>query len=388
MALKMPSVNIAFYEKGITAIQRSERGIVAMIIEDDAEAFTSPLKLYTVADIPSTLTKENQEQIQLVMKGYQKSPLHVLVFVIATGGETGISKYQTTLNILETTRFDYLVIPEIQIGETDAIATWIKQQRTVKDKMVKTVLPKAAADTEGVVNFTNTEIKVVDAEKTAAAQAAATAAGTGIVDPILKAMTGAQYAGRVAGIICGTPMTISCTYAPATEIMDCDRYTKDEMDTKTGEGELFFFFDGKQFKVNRGVNSFVTTTQDKLNSFKKIKKVDIMDMIHDDIKETAQDSYIGKYANSYPNKCLLIAAVLGYLERLELDGLLQPGSSVSLDVEYTKNWLLSNGKYTKDELNQMTEQEIKEADTNDVVFLLAKIKILDAIEEITLRVMI
>ena len=125
MALKMPSVNIAFYEKGITAIQRSERGIVAMIIEDDAEAFTSPLKLYTVADIPSTLTKENQEQIQLVMKGYQKSPLHVLVFVIATGGETGISKYQTTLNILETTRFDYLVIPEIQIGETDAIATWI-----------------------------------------------------------------------------------------------------------------------------------------------------------------------------------------------------------------------------------------------------------------------
>ena len=68
MALKMPSVNIAFYEKGITAIQRSERGIVAMIIEDDVEAFTSPLKLYTVADIPSTLTKENQEQIQLVMK--------------------------------------------------------------------------------------------------------------------------------------------------------------------------------------------------------------------------------------------------------------------------------------------------------------------------------
>lgn len=388
MALKMPSVNIAFYEKGITAIQRSERGIVAMILEDDVAKHKTPYKLYTVADIPTTLSLENQEQIELAMKGYQKAPLHVLVFVIAKGSSDGgsTSKYEDVLKTLETTRFDYLVVP--QATDTDYFATWIKQQRTVKDKMVKAVLYNQAADFDGVVNFTNTSISVVDDVATAAALEAARKKGVNTVDNVLKTMTGAQYASRIAGIICGTPMTIACTYAPLPEVMDVDRYTKDEMDEKTGNGELFIFYDGKKFKINRGVNSFVTTTQDKLDSFKKIKKVDIMDMIHDDIKDTAQDSYIGKYANSYANKCLLIAAILGYLERLELDGLLQPGSSVELDIEYTKNWLLSNGKKTKEELNEMTEQEIKEADTNDVVFLIAKIKILDAIEEINLRIMI
>jgi len=321
-----------------------------------------PYTIYTEDDIPSGLTANNKEQIELALMGYQTAPKHILVY---TQG-TAVTGYADTLLALESAAWDYLVIPDIATADVMTIATWIKGLRTTKDKEVKAVLPNCAADNEGIVNFTNTKIVTSD-----------------------KTYTTAQYCSRIAGIICGTPMTISCTFAPLSEVVDCDKYTKDQMDTKIGNGELFIMFDGTKYKIARGVNSFVTTIEGKNDSFKKIKLVDCMDMIHDDIKDTANDSYIGKYANSYDNKCLLISAIQGYFDELELEGLLDPGkNSCSIDLASQTDYLLSNGDYTKAELAAMKNQAIKEANTRDEVFLAAAIKILDAIETITLNISI
>ena len=111
-------------------------------------------------------------------------------------------------------------------------------------------------------------------------------------------------------------MTIACTYAPLPEVIGCDVWTKEEMDTMTDAGKLFFFFDGEKVKLGRGINSLVTTAQGKGVSFQKIKLVDLMDMMYDDIRTTAQDHYLGKYANSYANRCLLVTAIQGYLDQL------------------------------------------------------------------------
>lgn len=321
-----------------------------------------PYTIYTETDIPDGLTDNNKEQIELALMGYQTAPKHILVY---TQGTT-VSGYADALLKLESARWDYLVIPDIATADVQTIATWIKGLRTTKDKKVKAVLPNCAADSEGIINFTNT--KIVTSSKT---------------------YTTAQYCSRIAGIICGTPMTISCTFAPLSEVVDCDKYTKDQMDTKVGNGELFIMFDGTKYKIARGVNSFVTTIEGKNDSFKKIKLVDCMDMIHDDIKDTANDSYIGKYANGYDNKCLLISAIQGYFDELELDGLLDPGKNrCSLDLAAQKAYLIANGDYTSAELAAMKDQAIKEANTRDQVFLAAAIKILDAIEEITLNISI
>ena len=143
-------------------------------------------------------------------------------------------------------------------------------------------------------------------------------------------------------------MKISCTYAPLSELVEVEQYTKEEMDAKVAKGEFFLFNDGEKIKVARGVNSFVTTIQDKGEDFQKIKMVDIMDMIHDDIEKTGHDSYIGKYANSYDNRCLLIAAINGYFRELE-----RGQNLASVDIEATKIWLESNGLYTRAELESM-----------------------------------
>nr|DAI46239.1 MAG TPA: tail sheath protein [Caudoviricetes sp.] len=378
MGLKMPNVFISFKEKGITAIQRSQRGIIAMVfpVSNPTDNIT---QIYNVDDIPESWTKYKKEQVELALKGYQTSPRKVIVLecqgevtstVPKEGGQSGETEEKTVdadfskvLKKLEKTYFNWLVIPSITSKYTETIATWIKGMRTTKDTKVCAVLPNCNADNEGIVNFTNTLIKTK-----------------------AKTYETADYCSRIAGIICGTPAIISCTYAPLPELVEVEQYTDEEMDAKIGRGELFVFFDGEKHKIARGINSFVTTMQGKGESFKKIKLIDLMDMIHYDIKKTSHDSYIGKYANSYDNRCLLITAINGYLHTLETEGLLEKGqNNCYIDETAVKNWRESNGKNTREELENMSSQQIKELNIHDNAFLAADLSPLDALENVTLN---
>lgn len=354
----LPSINIIFKELASTAIQRGERGIVALILKDANVPTTNPFTVVTPTDIPSELSTTNKEQIQLALMGYIKPPKKVIVYVL----DDEATDYTTAQNYLETVRWDYVAVPSIQTGELSAFATWIKGLRDTKDKKVKAVLPNHAGDHEGIINFATDNIKTAT-----------------------KTYTTAEYCSRIAGMLAGTPLTISATFAPLPEVLDCDKLTKDQMDTAINQGKLILYNDGEKVKIARAVNSLITTTQDKGESFKKIKIVDAMDMIHDDIKKTAEDSFIGKYANSYDNKCLLISAIQTYFDQLELDGILDKGKNkVDLDIASQVNYLRSQGL----DVDNMTEKEIKEANTKDKVFLAAQMKILDAIEDIGLNITI
>ena len=390
--LGMPSVNIAFTEAGIEAIERSQRGIVALILEEPAATITellagykdgdedipaieNPFTVYTSDDIPEKLTDDNKDYIRKTLLGYQTTPYRVKVYLQPTvakaeGEETdpndSADKFAKTLDMLATDRWDYLAIPTITDKQTESVGTWLKTNRENKFKRSKVVLPNYSGDYEGIINFTNTFIK--------------TAA---------KEYTTAQYTPRIAGLIAGTPMTISATYAPLSEVIDCDKHTIDENDEKVNKGEFFIWYDGEKFKMSRAMNSLVTTSQGKLEAYQTIKSVDAMDMIYDDIKRTAQDSYIGKYTNDYDNKKLLISAIYGYFRELENARILQKGYSVvDIDAEAVKTYQLKHGLYTKDELAKMTTDEIKQLDTKKQVYLNAKIRILDAMEDIHLDVAI
>ena len=89
-------------------------------------------------------------------------------------------------------------------------------------------------------------------------------------------------------------------------------------DREVGEGKLVIFKQSGQYRIARGVNSLTTTSDVKGEAFQKIKLVDIMDLMTNDIRQTCHRSYIGKYANSYDNKCILMTAIQGYLDQLVL----------------------------------------------------------------------
>lgn len=411
--LGMPDIIVAFKERGIAAIQRSKRGIVMLVLEEKGKDLVNDhLDLFSVDDIPSEgITDFSREQMQLALEGYQLAPKKVMVYFIppvkedkesadagagegtdsgdgadldaetgsvsdsdtvaggsagetATETETTASEkkqdYSAVLKLAEAVKFTYLVIPQIRPSQVREIASWIKSMRTVKHIMVKAVLPNCAADNEGVINFTNSIIKTKD-----------------------KSYTAAEYCSRIAGLLAGTPMTIATTYAPLSELVEVEMETKEQRDARVARGEFFLFSDMQKIKVARAVNSFITTYQGKGDQFKKCKIVELLDMIHDDIRQTGHDSYIGKYANSKENRDLLCTAITGYFKTLETEGLLEVDENEAyIDITAVKNWRMSNGLNTKEELESMDEGEIKKLNLHDNVFIAADLSPLDAMENI------
>lgn len=382
-----PSMDIQFIERAITAVTRGERGIVLLWVKDSLPAAAvNPATIILSSDIPSGLSDTTVEQIKLAMIGYTNAPKKVLVYGmgISEDAETVAvdAGYKKAMEVSETVKFDYLAIPTVETdGKTQEVASWVKSMRDNKRKKIKTVLPKIEADHEGIINFTtdrNVKTETVTEKN-----------GTKTAVDIVY--TAEQYCARIAGLIAGTPLTFACTYAPLTELSDCTRLT--DIDTPVDNGEFIVFYDGEKVKVVRGVNSFVTTADGKGDSFKKIKIVEAMDMINDDIIKTAQDSYLGKYANSYSNKCLLISAISGYFAQLKRDGIIS-SYSVSLDAEAIRTYLKSKGlKATLEdgtikEVDECSDEEIITADTGSFVFLTGNVKILDAIEDIKMPIYI
>lgn len=357
-----PSISINFIEAAMSAVERGERGVIAMILVD---AKAADYTILSATDIPAALSKANQLQIKLALLGYQESPKKILVHVI-----TDKESYAEALEYFGKLKWNYLVAPSAETdAQVDTIVTWIKAQRSNHNRTYKAVLPNTAADCEGIVNVAN-GCTYQDGTK----------------------LTAEQMCARAAGIICGTPLTMSCTYAPLTEMTDCDRMTQDELDTAVSTGKFVFFWDGEKVKVCRGVTSFVTTSDSKGESFKKIKLVDAMDMIREDITITAQDNYIGKYANNYDNKLLLMTAVNAYMSTLTNETVIASGNcSIDVDrnIQYFKehgNKLVVDGEAIA--LEDATKEQLKQGQTGSFVYLKATIALVDAIEDIVLDIYI
>ena len=108
-----------------------------------------------------------------------------------------------------------------------------------------------------------------------------------------------------------------------------------------------------------------------------------MDMIANDIRMTAEDNYLGKYANSYDNKCLLLSAIGNYFDQLVQDSVLA-NYTIEIDIDANRSYLKGKGK----NVEAMSDDEIKVANTGSSVFLKATLSILDAIEDIVLPITI
>ena len=138
--------------------------------------------------------------------------------------------------------------------------------------------------------------------------------------------------------------------------------------------------DGVKVKLGRGITSLTTTTG-KSALLKKIKLVETLDLIKRDLRVLTQDTYIGKLPNSYDNKVVLLGAYLAYLKGLEAEGILQAGtSSMEIDVDAQRAYLKARG----DNVADMTDAQIKTADTDEHVFVKGNIRMLDAIEDVAI----
>lgn len=349
--LGRPSVNIAFKAKAQTMMKRGERGIVALLLEDEVEG-KGIYEIKNITDIPKELSEENQGYIFEAYKGNDTIPSKIYAVTYSGDLDEGLKK-------LGTLDFQYGAIPGISEEDAEFVALWTKEEIDKKDRTIVMVLPDTSADHEGIINLTTTDILMKNGDTP----------------------TTSEFTARIAGFIAGTPLSKSTTFSVLDDVESVEFIDKDEEDKRIRAGEFILINENNKVKVARGVNSLVTISENKNKQWKKILIVEKMNMWKDDVKSTISDYYIGKFSNHYDNKILAITDIRLYNKALAKEGILDNSlphyNDVQVDIEAQRDYLESIQKLEEG----MTEEEIKKSNTGDKVFIGTNLVFTDAMEE-------
>lgn len=364
----LPQVIINFRTKATTAIKRSARGIVAMILHNESADEIKNYVIRDVSDIPeSGLTPENVDLIKKCLLG---TPLRILVYTLPLTSVDGAKNTQANvLKILASIKWNWLCAPTATTPEQQDLASWIKAQRTNKRKTFKAVLSDQAADHEGIVNFCTNNIKVqTDTDSSGKA--------------VYTTYTALQYTARIAGILAGLALDRSATYYRLTEVESVEVY--EDIDTLIDKGELLLLDeqDGDGVKIARGCTSLVTFTTDKNEDYRYIKIIEALDMMTDDLRDTFKKYYVGKYINDYNHKMLFIAASKVYFEGIKGNVLDKDwNNTVDIDEEFQSNYAKLHG----DDPTQMTKMQIRQYNTGTKLALIGNVKPVNAMEDLNVN---
>lgn len=346
----LPQINSDFKSKGVSAIKRSGRGIIALIIKDDTEGTFKETVYKSITDIDFTkISQRNYEYLKLI---YKSSPAKVIVMNIGSTGQVS-----DALKKLKHLKFNYLVMPAASPEDTLTISTWIKEQRG-KKKTFKAVLGNSKSDHEAIINFTTKNIKSVLSE---------------------TVFNTVEYTARIAGVLASLDLSRSSTFYGLDDIVSIEVH--EDPDAAIDRGELIIIFDGDAFKIGRGVNSFTSFTTEKGQDFSKIKIVEGIDLYNDDIRDAFEKSYVGKFRNDYDNKQSFVAAINGYIKSIEGDILDKNADNYcEIDVEAQRAYLEEKGISTE----KMDELNIKTYNTGSHLFVCNHVKFVDAMEDMDL----
>ena len=368
----LPQVLINFRTQGTTAIKRSARGIVAMILHDGGKNEIQQFRISDTADIPDEiLSAKSVELVKLCMKG---TPLRVLLYVIPDAGtevepDGHLADQNDVLDLIQSVKWNWVCNPTSTGTEQADLSSWVIAQRNKKRKTLKAVCAKQAADHEGVVNFCTDDI---------VAESGTDENG----DPVYTTYNAVQYTARIAGILAGLALDRSATYFSLTEVQSVESYTDIEERIDKGQLLLFDEQDGNGVKIARACNSLITFTTDKGEDFRYIKIIEALDLITDDVRDTFKKYYVGKVINDYNHKMLFITAVLVYFDEIKGNVLDRDGkNTVDIDEQAQLNYAKLHGEKTED----MSAMEVRKYNTGTRVMLTGNIKPVNAMEDLTIN---
>lgn len=352
MTLGMPSITITFRQLAATAVRRSARGILAVVVKDATAGTVDPAGYTTYLDVPEdAFTADNYK---LIKSCFTAAPSKV--YIIKLGASATTAQLKTALDAVT---FNWAVYLSQAKTDQEALVAYVKNRNTTKEGHRSKALVYGA-------DVTVDDMHVVRFVTTSAKWEGATVAGW-------------QLLGRLGGLLAGLPMTRSATYYELTDVSDV--VEPDDLDAEVDKGNLFLFNDEGKTRIARAVNSLHELTANVTEDMKSIAIVEAMDLIQEDIYETFKNDYLGKYKNSYDNQALFIAAVNGYFKDLQKEEILDPNYAniASVDVAAQRDAWLANGTKEAAEWDELT---IKNNTFKRKVFLGAKVKILDAMEDL------
>ena len=359
-----PKIDIAFQKAAVTGIQQGTNGIIRVPFVN--QAFTTQqatikhrITMYSDIDnLPETYTYKSNGDIKPLLKQIWLGGVKEIVVLAFDKVKTK----SAMMDELQNHNFDFLYTDCLVIDTPSSIQDIIagtKDLNNTLGKMIFTIGQGLAGDHESILN----------------------------IDPALENATNGSCSmlkehltARIAGEIAGLSLNLAPTYRVLSDIVDCTNFSGTTIDSAIDAGKITLINDGAKVKIARGVTSLVTQGT-KPNGFKKIKVTRIYYKVKKEIMKTIIDYYVGQVDNGYMDKLNLITSIQGYLETLETIKLLDKGKNyIDINVTAQRNYLVSQGI----DVSGMSEQEIREANTDDKVFLSGKIKALDSMEDIEL----
>lgn len=344
MSIYMPALRLAFENAKKSILGNAKQGVAAVLIRDSK--CTGLYTLTDADDIPSSMGKANAAYVAQAFTGSAAgTPKKVVVLGCGTGENDTLTG---TLELLAGVQVNYLAgPPDMTEDEVTAVKAWVQAYREAVPTLFA-VLPNCAADDRGIINYTST----------------ATAGGTTYAP--------GGYCARLAGILAGLPVTYSATSVTLEEVTAVASIATEDLTEKEARnaaidaGQLIIYWDGTKAKIARGVNSYVSLSEDEDEQLRKIKPTEGEALVHYYTDLAIADGYQGKSNNSYDDKCVLIEVLRELLVDLQTQGIFTSNSEVGaeIDVAAQKEYLGTNGVNVTD----MSDSEIKRADTGSWVF--------------------
>lgn len=331
----LPNIIISFKDAAESAIRRSGRGVVCLLL-DDGEGAGEFIR--SAGEAMEEWSEKSRAYIRNAFSAGASA-----VYAARIGEDAAAA-----LDAVSGIKWNWLATPEE--GLADDIYSFISQNRAGGGTFKAVVANAADYDCEGIVNF--------------CADGLRTASGS---------VSAQEYSVKIAGMLAGLAADRSATYLKLTDIVYADAVSG--ADAAVDAGRLIVVYDGDAYKLGRAV------TSKKAGEFRKIKTVEGADMIKADLAAAFEENYIGKVANSYDNKQLLVSAINSYLAALGgsvLDAAYDNSAAVDYDGQLA--YLIAQGY----DVSDVRRNEVLAANTGSEVFLALNIKFLDAMEDITI----
>ena len=143
-----------------------------------------------------------------------------------------------------------------------------------------------------------------------------------------------KQASRIAGLIAGLPLSQSLSYRALGFIEDLSvRYGNADIKRMIAGGIMPIVYDGRNFKIERGVNTLTVLGDNQDNSFKKIKTIRILDGINNALNASTADNIIGKIDNDRDGRSVVLGAYSGFLDGQANLGLIEDDFNVETDPD-------------------------------------------------------
>ena len=342
----LPEIIVEFRTAGATALRRSSRGTVALLV--GGAGTDAAYRTLSQADA-GTLGARVYQLVRLCFLG---GPSRVRL-LYADNHDAPLAAAD------EAADGGWLCAPDTA---ADEVVSFVKSRRTAGGAVRAVVANADAPDSEGIVNFCTGGLQLT-------------------LDGVTSGIAAGDYCARLAGLLAGLGLDRSATYHPLPEVSAFTAHADPDGDIE--DGKLLLTAAGGETRIARAVTSLTSLSAARGAAFQKIKIVEGIDLIRSDIRQTFESDYIGRVVNDYDSKLLLVTAVNGYFDQLR--GTVLDGGGLNecaIDAEAQRTWLESRGI----DADELTEQQVLAANTGSSVFLTASVRFADAMEDLCFTV--